>query len=119
MSRAIKISVIVLAAQVLATATLAEDAAPRPAAATQLDGKSLFHEKCAMCHGPGGMGTALLARRVQPAELEKRGDLKADYVFQYARRGLGNMPYITPGEVSDAQLRAIAAYLATGPHGGQ
>ncbi|HZZ67909.1 MAG TPA: cytochrome c, partial [Phenylobacterium sp.] len=57
-----------------------------------LDGKALFHEKCAMCHGPGGMGTGLLARRVQPPELDKRDNLNADYVFQYARRGLGNMP---------------------------
>jgi mono/diheme cytochrome c family protein len=76
------------------------------------DGKALFHDKCAMCHGPGGMGTGLLARRVQPGELEKRDNLNADYVFQYARRGLGNMPPITPGEASDPELRAIGAYLA-------
>lgn len=76
------------------------------------DGKALFHEKCAMCHGPGGMGTGLLARRVQPPELEKRDNLNAGYVFQYARRGLGNMPPVTPGEASDVELRAIGAYLA-------
>jgi mono/diheme cytochrome c family protein len=76
------------------------------------DGKALFHDKCAMCHGPGSMGTGLLARRVQPAELEKRDNLNADYVFQYARRGLGNMPPITPGEANDAELKAIGAYLA-------
>jgi mono/diheme cytochrome c family protein len=77
-----------------------------------LDGKALFHEKCAMCHGPGGMGTGLLARRVQPPELDQRDNLNADYVFQYARRGLGNMPPIAPGEASDEELRAIGAYLA-------
>ncbi len=82
------------------------------AQAPALDGKALFHEKCAMCHGPGGMGTGLLARRVQPPELEKRDNLNADYVFQYARRGLGNMPPVTAGEASDPELRAIGQYLA-------
>ncbi|MEI9965427.1 MAG: cytochrome c [Caulobacteraceae bacterium] len=110
MSRALRITVVALAAQLMAGAAFAQDAAAP-------DGKALFHEKCAMCHGPGGMGTGLLARRVQPAELEKRDNLNADYVFQYARRGLGNMPPIPPGEASDPQLRAIAAYLAAGPGG--
>jgi mono/diheme cytochrome c family protein len=96
---------------VLAAGVAAAQVAPK---ATPLDGKALFHEKCAMCHGPGGMGTGLLARRVQPAELEKRTNLNAQYVFQYARRGLGNMPPITPGETSDAELRAIADHLAHG-----
>ena len=85
-------------------------------AQTDQDGRALFHAKCGMCHDAGGDGTGLLARRVQPAELAKRSDLKVDYVFQYARRGLGNMPPITPGDVSDPQLRAIAAWLAAGPH---
>ncbi len=85
------------------------------ASAQAPDGRALFHQRCAMCHGPGGMGTGLLARRVQPAELEKRTNLGADYVFQYARRGFGNMPPITPGEANDAELRAIGQYLAAGP----
>lgn len=98
-----------LAAALLAAGTSsAQEAGKGPA----LDGKVLFHQKCDMCHGPGGMGTGLLARRVQPAELEKRTNLNRDYVFQYARRGLGNMPPITPGEVNDAELRAIAEHLA-------
>lgn len=97
---------------------LATFAAPLAALAQPaLDGQALFHAKCGMCHGAGGMGTGLLARRVQPAELEKRSNLNAAYVFQYARRGFGNMPPITPGDVSDAELQAIAAYLAAGPHG--
>lgn len=103
MSRALMI------ATVLAATPLAASAQPA------LDGHALFHTRCGMCHEAGGMGTGLLARRVQPAELEKR-KLSPDYVFQYARRGLGNMPPILPGDVSDAELKAIAAYLAAGPH---
>lgn len=82
---------------------------------TAADGKALFHEKCAMCHEKGGMGTGLLARRVQPAELLQRRDLKPDFIFQAARSGIGNMPAIPRGEASDEQLRIIANFLAQPP----
>lgn len=80
------------------------------------DGHALFGEKCAMCHGPDGMGTGLLARRMDPkiAQLEKRTDLTPDYITQAVRTGIGNMPWLPRGEVSDRQLAAIAAYLAKG-----
>lgn len=76
----------------------------------------LFVEKCAMCHRKLGMGTVLLSRRMDPAvaELEKRNDLTANYVILAARKGIGNMPVIPRGEVSDEQLRTIAEYLAKG-----
>ena len=79
-------------------------------------GEKLFVEHCAMCHGPNGMGTGLLGRRVQPALLEQRSGLAAQYVIMAARRGIGNMPAIPRGEVSDADLKQIADYLAAGPH---
>lgn len=76
--------------------------------------EALFVEKCAMCHRQMGMGTVLLARRMNPAVamLEARKDLTADFVIQAARAGIGNMPRIQRGEVSDAQLAIIARYLA-------
>lgn len=80
-------------------------------------GEALFVEHCIHCHGPNGMGTGLLARRIQPALLEARDNLPAAYVVAAARNGIGNMPAITRGEVSDEELRAIADYLAAGPHG--
>jgi len=78
--------------------------------------EALFVEKCGMCHRQMGMGTVLLARRMVPAlaRLEARDDLTTEYVTQAARQGLGNMPRIARGEVSDAQLARIAAYLAKG-----
>ena len=79
-------------------------------------GEKLFVEKCIMCHGAVGMGTGLLARRVKVPLLEARGDLNTDYVIQAARMGIGNMPAIPRGEVSDGELRQIAEYLASGPH---
>ena len=78
--------------------------------------EALFVEKCAMCHRQMGMGTVLLSRRL-PANstmLEQRTDLTPEYITSAARMGIGNMPRIPRGEVSDAQLDTIAAYLAKG-----
>jgi hypothetical protein len=73
----------------------------------------LFVEKCGMCHRQMGMGTVILARRMDPkvARLEARTDLTAEYITIAARQGIGNMPRISRGEVSDVQLTRIAIYL--------
>ena len=86
------------------------------AQAADPDGKQLFQQKCAMCHGPVGMGTGLLARRMKPevAQLEKRDDLSATFVTAFARTGALNMPPITRGDVTDTQLASIALYLSKG-----
>jgi mono/diheme cytochrome c family protein len=78
--------------------------------------EALFVEKCGMCHRQMGMGTVILARRVDPSKamLETRTDLTSAYVMQAARAGIGNMPRMQRGEVSDAQLETIARYLANG-----
>jgi len=78
------------------------------------DGRALFDAKCGMCHGARGMGTHLLARRMDGAiaPLEKRDDLTPEDVIVAARSGIGNMPRITRGDVSDAELKQIADYLA-------
>ena len=97
--------------------------APMPKPVTLADrpnasgGEALYVEFCAMCHAPNGMGHGLLGRRVDTPDLEKRGNLPAQYVVLAARQGIGNMPAIPRGEVSDAELQAIADYLAAGPHG--
>lgn len=78
--------------------------------------EALYVEKCAMCHREMGMGTMVLARRVETGKemLERREDLTLDYVKLAARNGIGNMPRIQRGDVSDAQLDIIARYLAKG-----
>ncbi len=81
-------------------------------------GEALYVEYCAMCHTANGMGTGLLARRMDTPLLEDRDNLAAPFVVIAARNGIGNMPAIPRGEVSDEDLQAIAEYLAAGPHGG-
>jgi cytochrome c553 len=78
--------------------------------------EALFVAKCSMCHRQMGMGTVILARRMAPAVamLEKRKDLKADYIKAAVRQGIGNMPRIGRGEVSDAQLQQISNFLTKG-----
>ena len=78
--------------------------------------EALFVEKCGMCHRQMGMGTVILARRMDPkiAMLEARTDLTADLITVAARQGIGNMPRISRGEVSDAQLSEISNYLTKG-----
>lgn len=88
-----------------------------PAFAQQPDGKALFHERCGMCHQTNGMGVSILSRRPADATkglLELREDLSAAVVKVIARSGIGNMPRIPRGEVSDAELARIAEYLAKG-----
>ena len=103
-----------------APAPSAAPAAPAATAASpavQLDGKSLYHERCGMCHQTIGMGVALLSRRpgdTSKGLLEERKDLSAAFVSTVVRTGVINMPRIARGEVSDAELAAIAGYLAQG-----
>jgi len=95
---------------------------PAPAPITLSDrpgvsgGEALYVDKCIMCHGENGMGTGLLGRDREVALLEARDNLPAQFVIVAARQGIGNMPSIPRGEVSDAELQAIADYLAAGPH---
>lgn len=80
-------------------------------------GKALFTERCGMCHQTNGMGVGILSRRPGDASkglLEQREDLSAAVIRVVVRTGIGNMPRISRGEVSDPQLAAIADYLSRG-----
>ena len=113
---------VIVAALVAGGAAIAQGPPPAPRPITLAarpgvtGGEALYVEHCISCHGPNGMGTGLLGRRIQPALLEARDNLAAAYVVMAARRGIGNMPAIPRGEVSDEELKAIADYLAAGPH---
>jgi hypothetical protein len=73
----------------------------------------LYVEKCSMCHRQMGMGTVILARRMDPkvARLEVRTDLTAEYITLTVRQGIGNMPRISRAEVSDPELARITRYF--------
>ncbi len=84
-------------------------------------GQQVFDHWCAPCHdaGPGNPGTIALAVRYQgakPAALMERTDLTPDLTRFFVRNGLSIMPPFRKTEISDADLEALAAYLA--PRGG-
>lgn len=86
-------------------------------AAEAPDGKALYTSRCGMCHQTIGMAVNILARRPNdPSKgfLEDRKDLSAAFVRTVVRSGIANMPRMSRGELSDAELASIATYLAQG-----
>lgn len=87
--------------------------------AASSDGQAIFSNRCGACHLAFGMGTNLLTKqRValgEPPEkglLVNRTDLTADYVKSVVRMGKMAMPRQTKVDITDAELDAVAAYLA-------
>lgn len=88
---------------------------------TQLErGKAVYDEWCAACHDPGPRhpGTQALDalyRGKKPGALEQRTDLVPTLTETFVRRGVSVMPPFRKTEISDADLAALAAYLAPRP----
>lgn len=83
------------------------------------DGEALYVQHCGFCHdrGPEHPGTVRLADRYpKEASLLDRDQLPAAFVKVIVRTGLNLMPAFRPGELSDAELDALAQYLDAGPH---
>jgi mono/diheme cytochrome c family protein len=83
------------------------------------DGKQIFQRYCFECHGegpdkPGTMALAAKYKGAIPARLDQRTDLTEDFVTTTVRHGISVMPSIRKTEIGDAELKAIAAYLAHG-----
>jgi len=84
---------------------------------TLTNGRDVYTYWCWNCHGegPGKPGTAALAARYKgsvPALLTERADLSGELVKFYVRNGFSIMPHFRKTQISDAQLEALAKYLA-------
>ena len=91
-----------------------------PARADEHPGRPVFVKWCAPCHsrGPGNPGTAALAavyKNQKPGALEDRTDLTPEFTKKIVRNGVYVMPFFRKTEISDAELEALAAYLAQPP----
>lgn len=84
-------------------------------------GKAVFDLWCAGCHKPvkqgepGLAGTSSLQRKYGgsvPAALEERTNLTPAYLKLIVRQGVKSMPMTRKTEISDADLDALADYLA-------
>ncbi len=90
----------------------AESARP----ANRSAGVDVFAKWCSDCHstesGPGSMALQRKYRGNLPAVLERRSDLRPEYVERVVRQGVSFMPSFRKTEISDADLAVLAAYLA-------
>lgn len=88
-------------------------AAEAPPASNASPGGALFSQRCGLCHRGSGPGVFMLERRLgsEKSIIETRSDLTADLVRAVVRQGIGSMPRFSRGEVTDAELAEIAAYL--------
>jgi (+)-pinoresinol hydroxylase len=83
-------------------------------------GNEVFQNWCAPCHAPGPRhpGTQALEslyKGAKPAALEQRTDLVPELTRTFVRTGVSVMPPFRKTEISDADLAALAAYLAPKP----
>jgi len=100
-----------LAVLALPVTGLAEDSA------TIEHGHQVFTTWCAPCHAPGPKhpGTQALEalyKGAKPAPLEQRTDLAPTITSTFVRSGVSVMPPFRKTEITDADLAALAAYLA-------
>lgn len=96
----------------------AGDRAPGSANGSPANGAQVYSRWCAPCHarGPGHPGTQSLEVKYRgknmPAALEDRTDLSPPVTAYFVRNGVALMPQFRKTEISDAELRDLAAYLA-------
>jgi (+)-pinoresinol hydroxylase len=84
--------------------------------ATIQKGEKVFDYWCATCHGPGNLpGTVALETKykgAKPAQLSERTDLTPPVTKTFVRKGVSIMPFFRKTEITDADLDALAAYIA-------
>src|SRR5687768_4427177 len=102
----------------LVAASVAPCTNAQDAAAIQR-GKQVFDDWCAPCHAPGPRhpGTQaldVLYKGAKPGALEERTDLVPAITQTFVRTGVSVMPPFRKTEIGDADLAALAAYLAPG-----
>ena len=116
MSRQYKYGLICIAAMAVHAHALAADNAQQIS-----QGREVFKTWCQACHAPQSptsprlAGTMVLEQRykgTKPGALENRTDLTPALVAAVVRNGVGPMPFFRKTEVSDADLKAVGAYLS-------
>ena len=80
-------------------------------------GREVYGQWCESCHGAGHgrSGTIALQAKYQgtiPALLVERTDLVPELTRSFVRSGIFAMPFFRKTEISDADLEALAVFLA-------
>jgi len=112
-----------LSAATIVPVAMAATKKPAANAAQIAAGQTIFQRQCAPCHGrgpgddgpkylPGTNALALKYKGELPPELELRRDLNAEIIRSFVRNGSGAMPMFRKAELTDADIDAVAAYIA-------
>jgi cytochrome c6 len=77
------------------------------------DGSAVYKSKCAMCHGPSGTPSAGMAKMmgIKPVSDPAMKGLTEAQVETAVKEGKGKMHPVAG--LSDAQVKAVAAYFKT------
>jgi mono/diheme cytochrome c family protein len=105
----------VLSALLVAVSAAGCAGCDRSVAGGQADGRAVFAEVCARCHGPGGKPSESMRAQLGVRDLtspEFAARVTRDLVLRQVQRGSDNklMPAFV-GAISDAQIDAVAAYV--------
>lgn len=95
-----------------------EALAAAPAAAPA-SGEQVYGRWCVHCHAPGRGNPGTQSLQVKyggrvPAVLLDRTDLTAEAVAVFVRQGVQSMPPFRKTEITDAELAALSAWVASG-----
>ena len=117
MKRLSKLSLAAAIAAAFCSTLYAAQPKPVEPAGNPENGQQVYEYWCATCHGrgPGHPGTQSLEVKYRgkvPAALEDRTDLAVPVTTYFVRHGFALMPPFRKTEISDAELRDLAAYLA-------
>jgi (+)-pinoresinol hydroxylase len=104
-----------MATVLLAFGGLCTAGAAQPAA--EISGEAIYKHWCSHCHnaGRGNPGTESLRVKYGdklPAVLLERTDLTPEAVRVFVRQGVLSMAPFRKTEITDAELAALAAYVA-------
>ena len=96
---------------VLAVAALTALAAVLPAVAAE-DGKTLYEQKCALCHGKDGVAKPAGQGSMNFNDPAFQKSWSADAIAKITAEGKGKMPAYR-SKLSGEQIHAIAAHVKT------
>jgi len=95
-------------------------AAPALIPVGQLDparGEAIYNDRCATCHGPDGQGVQIGDKIAGPLWGSRSWNDGAGAARVYTLAGMirYSMPYLDPGNISDADAQNVAAFINSKP----